>query len=70
MTLIPNWRDVLKKAWSVHLSALAFLSLFLDYIPYLSDYLPKWLTAVLVALAIAARVIDQGLSSEPAHEQG
>lgn len=66
--LIENWRDVLKKAWSLRLMFLAALLSGLEVaLPFFSDAVPDRLFALLsfftVAGAFAARLIAQkGLS--------
>lgn len=42
MRLIPNWRDVLRWAWSIRLAALAaFLSGVEIVLPFLSEAIPR-----------------------------
>lgn len=66
MELIPNWDQVLKRAWSVWLmGAAAALELAMQIVPYLDDVLPKWLVIAVILAGIGARVIPQkGLADE------
>lgn len=76
MTLIPNWKEVLKKAWSVKLAALSALFTGMKdamaYVPAdLVGASPELLTAigdvlggiagVFAAGVVVARILDQGL---------
>lgn len=68
--LIPNWRAVLKKAWSVRLIVLAVLLTGLEtvlelfgYRLPLSDFAQAFLVFVVTVAALLARIIAQkGLS--------
>lgn len=68
MKLVTNWRDVIRRAWSLRLLALAaVLSGAEIALPYLVDGMPVGLFAslsgVLTVAAMAARVVAQkGLS--------
>ena len=68
MKLLPNWRDLIRKAWSLRLMLLAaFLSGAEFVLPFFSEALPRGLFAVLSFLAVAgafvARILAQkGLS--------
>lgn len=58
--LVSNWRDVLRYAWSVRLSALAVLFIFLDVaLPLLDGLLPipRQTFAVLCGLASAGAFV-------------
>ena len=58
--LIPKWRAVLSRAWSLRLIELAAAAdLILNVVPYVSDYLPWWLTIALLAGAWGARLLAQ-----------
>lgn len=73
MRLLPNWRAVLTRAWSVRLMVLAFVLTVLEVaLPLLDGYLPipPYTFAVLSGLATAgafvARLIaQQNISGEP-----
>lgn len=64
MKLIHNWRDILRKAWSMRLMLLAAILSGVEVaLPFFSDALPRGtfaaLSAVTVALAFVARLIAQ-----------
>ena len=64
MSLVDNWRDVLRKAWSVRLIVLAFvLSAAEVMLPFFDDAFPKGIFAALSGLTVAgafvARLIAQ-----------
>jgi hypothetical protein len=70
MTLIPNWRSVLARAWSVWcmLGALAvqIITALPEWIPYLGDVIPWWLTIPLLLAGLMLRIIKQrSLPAEP-----
>lgn len=71
MKLIPEWRRVLRRAWSVRLALLSAAAsgasacwfVFADKVP------PVWFLfvgSVLSVLAIIGRVLDQGISHDDA----
>lgn len=68
MKLIDNWRDVLRKAWSLRLMFLAAILSGVEVVlPFFSEAIPRGLFAVLsfltVAGAFVARLVAQkGLS--------
>lgn len=68
MKLIENWRDVLRKAWSMRLMLLAAMLSGVEIVlPLFHEALPRGLFAVLSFLAVAgafvARLVAQkGLS--------
>lgn len=76
MTLLPDWRDVLKKAWSVKFLALAGLVAGCETVLQLGGaaFLPAWvvpaLTAFLTFLGILARVLAQHEAEEVAGGDG
>ncbi|MND76132.1 hypothetical protein D3C80_677690 [compost metagenome] len=60
MQLIPNTRAIAKRAWSLRLIEIAAAAdLILNVVPFVSDWLPWWLTIVLLAGAWGARLIAQ-----------
>ena len=64
--LIPDAAGVYKKAWSLRLIELAALSdLILNFVPVISDYLPRWLTLALLGGAYVARLLIQ--NKDPAN---
>jgi len=64
MTLLPDWKDIIKKAWSIRLMLIAGLLTGAEMIlPIFSDAIPSKLfailTFVLVAAALVARLMAQ-----------
>jgi hypothetical protein len=64
MKLAPNWKKLIRKAWSMRLMVLAFwLSVAEAVMPFLSDSFPPRLFAILSGLVIAfawiARIVAQ-----------
>ncbi|MGO8211823.1 hypothetical protein ACC782_33625 [Rhizobium ruizarguesonis] len=58
--LIPDAAGVYKKAWSLRLIELAAVSdIILNVVPVVSDWLPWWLTLVLLGGAYVARMLIQ-----------
>ena len=65
MKLIPDWRRVLSRAWSLRLVELAALAdIVLNAVPAVSDFLPWWLTLALLGGAWTARLLAQPDSKE------
>ncbi|RWB65447.1 hypothetical protein [Mesorhizobium sp.] len=65
MKLIPDWRRILARAWSLRLVELAALvDIIINVVPYVSDYLPWWLTLLLLGGAWMARLLWQPGTSE------
>jgi hypothetical protein len=65
MQLIPDIRRVLTRAYSLRLMELAALSnIIINVVPYTSDYLPWWLTLVLLVGAYLARFVAQQDAAE------
>lgn len=63
--LIPDAGFTWKRAWSLRLIELAALSdIILNVVPVVSDWLPWWLTIVLLVGAYVARLLIQ--NKEPA----
>ena len=68
MKLLPNWRDLIRKAWSLRLMLLAAILSGVEIVlPFFSEALPRGIFAVLsffaVAGAFVARILAQkGLS--------
>lgn len=65
MTLLPDWRDVLKKAWSIKFMALAGLVAGCETLLQLGgrEFLPPWVvpsvTSFLASLGVLARLLAQ-----------
>ncbi|WP_245510361.1 hypothetical protein [Rhizobium leguminosarum] len=58
--LIPDASGVYKRAWSLRLIELAAVSdIILNVVPVVSDWLPWWLTLVLLVGAYVARMLIQ-----------
>jgi hypothetical protein len=58
--LVHNWRAVLSRAWSLRLLELAaVVDIILNVVPVVSDYLPWWLTLLLLGGAWTARLLAQ-----------
>ncbi|QND16682.1 hypothetical protein HB775_05785 [Rhizobium leguminosarum bv. trifolii] len=63
--MIPDAGFTWKRAWSLRLIELAAVSdIILNVVPVVSDWLPWWLTIVLLAGAYVARLLIQ--NKEPA----
>ncbi|WP_292325644.1 hypothetical protein [Mesorhizobium sp.] len=68
MKLIPDWRRVLARAWSMRLIELAFVSnIIINVVPSIADFLPWWLTLLLLGSAWTARLIWQPDTNEAAN---
>lgn len=58
--LLPDWRRLVRRAWSLRLIEIAAAAdLIPNVVPFVSDWLPWWLTIVLLAGAWGARLIAQ-----------
>lgn len=58
--LIPNWKDILKKAWSIKFIILAGLFSGAEVIlPFFADSLPRGLFAVLTLVAVSGAFISR-----------
>ncbi|MBY5503149.1 hypothetical protein HFO82_31750 [Rhizobium leguminosarum] len=58
--MIPDASGVYKRAWSLRLIELAAVSdIILNVVPVVSDWLPWWLTLVLLVGAYVARMLIQ-----------
>lgn len=58
--LLPDWRRLVRRAWSLRLIEIAAAAdLILNVVPFVSDWLPWWLTIVLLVAAWGARLIAQ-----------
>lgn len=61
MKLLSDWRDVLKRAWSMKLIGFAaFLEVAQNVAPAISDYVPWWVTVLIIGGAGVARLLKQG----------
>ena len=60
MTLHDNWRDLIRKAWSVKFMVLAFLLTMAEVmLPFFSDAVPPRMFAVLSGLAVAGAFVSR-----------
>ena len=60
MTLKDDWRDVVRKAWSIKFMVLAFLLTMAEVmLPFFSDAVPPKLFAVLSGLAVAGAFVSR-----------
>jgi len=60
MTLIEDWKVILKKAWSVRLIALAGLLSGCEIIlPMYSDVIPRGVFAILTSLVAVAAMVSR-----------
>lgn len=56
--LIPDWKRVLRKAWSMRLMGIAAVLSFVEVImPFLSEKMPRGVFAVLSGLTVAGAFI-------------
>lgn len=76
MNLVPEWRRVLRHAWSVHLNVLAALLLIVQlleqFLPVIKTLAPEpyasSITLIISVAAIIARLIKQRSVSDGEHE--
>ena len=60
MTLKDDWRDVVRKAWSVKFMVLAFMLTMAEVmLPFFSDAVPPRMFAVLSGLAVAGAFVSR-----------
>lgn len=58
MKIIDNWRDILKKAWSLRLMAVGFALTMVEYVvPSLP--IPPWVVGLVIASAGVVRLVAQ-----------
>jgi hypothetical protein len=62
MKLVPDWRRVLSRAWSLRFIELA--EIILNMVPAISDFLTLWLTLLLLGGTWVARHVAQSESKE------
>lgn len=61
MHLLSDWKRVLNKAWSMKLIGFAaFLEVAQNVVPVIADYVPWWVTVLVIGGAGVARLISQG----------
>lgn len=71
MTLIPDWKDVLKKAWSVKFMAMAAVLSGVEVVfqilePTVADTMPKGLFASLSGMVTAGALVVRVLAQNEA----
>ena len=60
MTFKTDWKDVMRKAWSVKFMVLAFLLTMAEVmLPFFSDAIPPRVFAVLSGLAVAGAFVSR-----------
>ena len=60
MTFKADWKDVMRKAWSVKFMVLAFLLTMAEVmLPFFSDAVPPRMFAVLSGLAVAGAFVSR-----------
>jgi hypothetical protein len=65
MTLKDDWRDVVRKAWSVKFMVLAFVLTMAEVmLPFFSDAVPPRTFAVLSGLAVAGAFVTRLLAQK------
>ena len=65
--LLPDWRDLVRRAWSIRLMALAFLFTAAEVmLPFFSDAIPPRLFAVLSGVAVAGAFVARLMAQQKA----
>lgn len=65
MTFKTDWKDVMRKAWSVKFMVLAFVLTMAEVmLPFFSDAVPPKLFAVLSGLAVAGAFVSRLIAQE------
>lgn len=60
MKLLPDWKGVLSRAWSMKMIGFAaFIELIQNVVPLVSDYLPWWATVLALGFAAVSRLLQQ-----------
>lgn len=58
--IIPNWKRVLLRGWSMHCVYLATaLQIAVSTLPYVADFVPWWVAVLVLIAAPVARIISQ-----------
>lgn len=69
MKLLPDWREILRKAWSIRLMILAGLLSGLEaIIPFFVDALPRGVFAVLSVLTISGAFVARLVAQKGLHD--
>ena len=67
--LLPDWRDLVRRAWSIRLMALAFLFTATEVmLPFFSDAIPPRLFAALSGVAVAGAFVARLMAQQKADE--
>ena len=62
---VPEWRRVIRKAWSIRLSILAGLFAGVDaLLPVFSDAVPRWVFAALCIVASIGSIVSRLIAQE------
>ncbi len=71
MRLIPDWRTVLKKGWSIRLALIAGLLSGVELVlPFIADWFPKYVFAALSFAVTMAAVIARLIAQPKMNAQG
>ena len=63
--LLPDWRDLVRRAWSIRLMALAFLFTATEVmLPFFSDAIPPRVFAVLSGVAVAGAFVARLMAQQ------
>ena len=63
--LLPDWRDLVRRAWSIRLMALAFLFTAAEVmLPFFSDAIPPRLFAMLSGVAVAGAFVARLMAQQ------
>jgi hypothetical protein len=69
MKLIPNWRRIARKAWSVRLMAVASILTGCEAVlPFVSDGIPRGSFAVLTFLVVMGALMARFLAQQELHD--
>ena len=67
--LLPDWRNLLRRAWSIRLMALAFVFTATEVmLPFFSDDVPPRVFAVLSGVAVAGAFVARLMAQQKADE--
>jgi hypothetical protein len=66
--IIPNWRAVLRKAWSLRFMELAFIfSIAEAVLPLFPDKFPRGIFAILSGIAVGGAYVARFLAQKETH---
>ena len=69
LSLLPDWQQLVKKAWSIRLMTLAFLLTAVEVIlPFFNEDLPRNLFATLSGISVAGAFIARLLVQQEANK--